>query len=72
MEVELKPEIEKLIQQHVDSGAYSSIEEFVERAIVMFHDRPTSKQNDWEWLSKLSPLDEDAVEAIRESKKQKI
>lgn len=34
MNVSLKPEIQKLIDQHVSSGQYSSAEEVVEAAVV--------------------------------------
>jgi putative addiction module CopG family antidote len=38
MTINLKPELERLIQKDIERGAYRSIEEFVERAIQMLHD----------------------------------
>lgn len=37
MTIHLKPELEALIQQDIERGAYRSVEEFVERAIQMLH-----------------------------------
>ena len=37
MTIQLKPEIEQLIQQNLATGAYASIEEFVERAVLLLH-----------------------------------
>jgi Arc/MetJ-type ribon-helix-helix transcriptional regulator len=37
MTINLKPELEQLIQKDIERGAYRSIEEFVERAIQMLH-----------------------------------
>ncbi len=39
MTIQLKPEIEKLIQQDVATGAYASVEEFVEEAVLMLHEQ---------------------------------
>ena len=36
MTVELKPEIEALIQKRIESGAFSSAEEVIERALECF------------------------------------
>ena len=38
MTIQLKPELEALIQKDVERGAYQSIEEFVERAVQLLHD----------------------------------
>ena len=42
MTVELKPEVEALIQKQLQSGAFSSAEEVIERALECF-----GAQNDW-------------------------
>lgn len=47
MTINLKPELERLIQKDIERGAYRSIEEFVERAIQMLHD-----EEDLLWESK--------------------
>jgi putative addiction module CopG family antidote len=38
MNINLKPELEQLIQKDIERGAYRSVEEFVEHAIQMLHD----------------------------------
>ena len=38
MTINLKPELEQLIQKDIERGAYRSVEEFVERAVQMLHD----------------------------------
>jgi Arc/MetJ-type ribon-helix-helix transcriptional regulator len=38
MTIDLKTQQEELIQKHIATGAYKSVEEFVERAIRMLHD----------------------------------
>lgn len=38
MTIQLRPEIEQLIQKQIERGAYHSVEEFVERAIQLLHD----------------------------------
>jgi antitoxin ParD1/3/4 len=44
MTINLRPELEDLIQQDVDRGPYRSVDEFVERAVRMLHEQE-------EWLS---------------------
>jgi antitoxin ParD1/3/4 len=39
MEIRLKPELEKLVEQDVRRGRYQSVDEFVERAVVMLHEQ---------------------------------
>jgi Arc/MetJ-type ribon-helix-helix transcriptional regulator len=39
MEIRLKPELEKLVEQDVRRGPYQSANEFVERAVVMLHEQ---------------------------------
>jgi antitoxin ParD1/3/4 len=39
MTIQLKPEIEKLIQQDLATGAYASIEDFVEEAVLQLHEQ---------------------------------
>lgn len=39
MNVRLRPELEKLIKQDVQRGAYQSVDEFVERAVSMLHEQ---------------------------------
>ena len=39
MTIHLRPELEALIQQDVQRGAYHSADEFVERAVQMLHDQ---------------------------------
>jgi antitoxin ParD1/3/4 len=39
MNVRLKPETEKLIQQDLQSGVYQSVDEYVEHAIAVLHER---------------------------------
>jgi antitoxin ParD1/3/4 len=39
MNVHLRREIEELIQQDVERGAYQSVDEFVEKAVTMLHER---------------------------------
>ena len=38
MTINLKPELQQLIQKEIERGAYQSVEEFVERAVQMLHD----------------------------------
>jgi antitoxin ParD1/3/4 len=39
MNIRLKPEIEELIKQDLQSGAYQSIDEYVEHAVSILHAR---------------------------------
>jgi antitoxin ParD1/3/4 len=39
MKIELKPELEALIKQDVERGAYKSVDEFVEQAISLLHEQ---------------------------------
>jgi antitoxin ParD1/3/4 len=39
MKIELKPEIEALIKQDVERGAYKSVDEFVEQAVSLLHEQ---------------------------------
>ena len=38
MTIQLKPELEQLIQLDIERGGYHSVEQFVERAIQLLHD----------------------------------
>jgi putative addiction module CopG family antidote len=44
MTIHLKPELERLIQKDVERGPYETVDEFVEHAVQMLHERE-------EWLS---------------------
>ena len=44
MTIHLKPEVEKLIQEHVQSGSYQSADEYVEQAVRALHEEE-------EWLA---------------------
>lgn len=44
MEIRLRPELEALIRQDVQSGAYETIDEYIEHAVAMLHERE-------EWLA---------------------
>jgi Arc/MetJ-type ribon-helix-helix transcriptional regulator len=37
MTIELRPELEQLIQKDIELGGYQSVEEFIERAIHLLH-----------------------------------
>ncbi|MGA8765326.1 MAG: hypothetical protein WB562_20845 [Candidatus Sulfotelmatobacter sp.] len=39
MEIRLRPELETLIRQDVQRGAYETVDEFVERAVSMLHEQ---------------------------------
>jgi putative addiction module CopG family antidote len=39
MEIRLRPELEALIQQDVERGAYQTIDEYVEHAVSMLHEQ---------------------------------
>ena len=41
MNIRLKPELEKLVEQDVQRGPYQSADEFVERAVVLLHEQET-------------------------------
>ena len=47
MTIHLKPEVEKLIEEHVKSGSYQSADEYVERAVRALHE-----EEEWLALSK--------------------
>ena len=38
MTIQLRPELEQLIQKNIEGGGYQSVEQFVERAIQLLHD----------------------------------
>jgi antitoxin ParD1/3/4 len=38
MTIQLRPELEQLIQKDIERGGYRSVEQFVERAIQLLHD----------------------------------
>jgi len=42
--IQLKPELEALVQKDVQRGSYGSVEEFVARAVEMLHEQE-------EWLA---------------------
>jgi len=39
MKIQLKPELEALIKQDVERGAYKSVDEFVEQAVSLLHEQ---------------------------------
>ena len=39
MNIRLRPEIEKLIEEDIQRGPYQSVNEFVERAVSMLHEQ---------------------------------
>ena len=39
MEIRLRPELEELIKQDVQRGPYETVDEFVEHAVSMLHER---------------------------------
>ena len=39
MDIRLKPELEKLVEQDVQRGPYRTADEFVERAVVLLHEQ---------------------------------
>ncbi len=39
MEIRLRPEIEELIKKDVERGPYETVDEFVEQAVSMLHER---------------------------------
>jgi len=41
MNVRLKPELQKLVEQDVQRGLYQTPDEFVERAVVLLHEQET-------------------------------
>jgi putative addiction module CopG family antidote len=41
MDIRLKPELEKLVEQDVQRGPYQTADEFVERAVVLLHEQET-------------------------------
>jgi len=38
MTIQIRPELEQLIQKDIEHGGYHSVEQFVERAIRLLHD----------------------------------
>lgn len=38
MTIQLRPDLEQLIQKDIERGGYQSVEQFVERAIQLLHD----------------------------------
>ena len=41
MEIRLRPELEALIREDVQRGPYSTVDEFIERAVAMLHEQET-------------------------------
>ncbi len=41
MDIQLRPEIEDLVRQDVDRGAYQSVDEYVEHAVSLLHAQET-------------------------------
>ena len=41
MEIRLRPELEALVRQDVQRGPYTTVDEFVERAVAMLHEQET-------------------------------
>ena len=39
MNIRLRPEIEELIKQDIQNGAYRSVDEFVEQAVFILHEQ---------------------------------
>lgn len=39
MNIRLRPEIEKLIKQDIQGGAYKTVDEFVEHAVSLLHEQ---------------------------------
>jgi antitoxin ParD1/3/4 len=39
MKIHLRPELEELIKQDVQRGPYQSVDEFIERAVSLLHER---------------------------------
>ena len=39
MDIRLRPELQKLVQEDVEHGPYQSADEFVERAVVLLHEQ---------------------------------
>ena len=39
MNIHLRPELEKLVEQDVQRGPYQTADEFVERAVVLLHEQ---------------------------------
>lgn len=39
MEIRLRPELEELIKQDVQRGAYKTVDDFVEQAVSMLHEQ---------------------------------
>jgi antitoxin ParD1/3/4 len=39
MEIRLRPELEALIRQDVQRGSYETIDEYIEHAVAMLHER---------------------------------
>lgn len=39
MKIELRPELEQLIKQDVERGAYKSVDEFIEQAVSLLHEQ---------------------------------
>jgi Arc/MetJ-type ribon-helix-helix transcriptional regulator len=46
MIINLKPELEQLIQKDIERGPYQSVDEFVERAVQMLHEEESLLAND--------------------------
>jgi Arc/MetJ-type ribon-helix-helix transcriptional regulator len=44
MNIRLRPELERLVEEDVQRGPYRAADEFVERAVVLFHEQES-------WLS---------------------
>ena len=49
MTIHLRPELEALIQQDVERGAYQSADEFVAQAVQMLHEHE-------QWLAEIAPI----------------
>jgi putative addiction module CopG family antidote len=39
MEIRLRPELEALIREDVERGAYQTVDEFVEHAVALLHEQ---------------------------------
>jgi putative addiction module CopG family antidote len=50
MEIHLRPELEKLIEEDVQRGPYQNMDEFVERAVSLLHEQEATTLAAKRWL----------------------
>jgi antitoxin ParD1/3/4 len=81
MSIQLRPELEELIRQDIQRGLYSSVDEFVERAVRLLHDQETwldthrnaismSIEEGWKSAERGDLIDEEKVQANIKARKQ--